>query len=81
MALFAQTVLAVLGVYLAIGVVVGIAFVVRGVDRIDPAMAASPKRVRALILPGAVALWPVMLAKWARAPRPMTTDAREAGHA
>lgn len=81
MALFAQAVLAVLGVYLAIGVVVGIAFIVRGVDRVDPAMAASPKRVRVVILPGVVALWPVMLAKWAGASKAPATEAQEAGHA
>ncbi len=80
MALIAGIVLGVLGVYLALGVIVGIPFVARGVDRVDPSMAASPRRVRALILPGVAALWPVMLTKWARAPKDGGAHAREAGH-
>ncbi len=74
MALLAGTVLVVLGAYGAVGIIVGIALVARGVDRIDPAMRGSPKSVRLVILPGCIALWPIMLAKWARAPK------QEAGH-
>jgi hypothetical protein len=62
-------ILALIGAYLALGIPVGIAFIARGVDRIDPGMAASPKRVRLVILPGAIALWPILLAKWIRAPK------------
>jgi hypothetical protein len=62
-------ILALIGAYLALGIPVGIAFIARGVDRIDPAMGSSPKRVRLVILPGAVALWPILLVKWVRAPK------------
>lgn len=66
----ASAALATLGAYLALGIAFGIAFITRGVDRIDPAMRISPARVRILILPGVAALWPLLLVKWIRAPRP-----------
>ena len=69
MATIVGTMLVVLGAYGAVGIIVGIAFVAHGVDRIDPAMHSSPKSVRLVILPGCIALWPTMLAKWARAPK------------
>lgn len=74
MHLLTITVLTILGAYLALGLIVGIAFILRGVDRVDPAMVASPKRVRILILPGVAALWPLMLAKWIRASRPTPAE-------
>lgn len=57
------------GVYGAIGIVAAVALALRALPRMDPAIAASPGSVRLLLLPGLVALWPVMLAKWARSSR------------
>ncbi len=56
-----------LGVYLAVGLVIAIPFVARGVNCVDPAAAHAPARFRLLILPGCAALWPLMLVKWLRA--------------
>jgi hypothetical protein len=56
-----------LGLYGAIGLLFGTAFVVRGVARVDPVAARAPWHVRLLFLPGSAALWPVMARKWARA--------------
>ena len=58
-----------LGLYLAAGLAVGIPFVARGVNRVDPAAAQSALGFRLLILPGCAALWPLLLAKWLRAAR------------
>lgn len=52
--------------YLAAGVVFAVPFVVRGVDRIDPAARLSRWGFRIAILPGAVALWPILLRRWWR---------------
>jgi len=52
------------GGYLAVGVLFAVAFVARGAARIDPAAAGMPWGARLLILPGAAAVWPLMLAKW-----------------
>lgn len=57
----AQLILLTIAAYLAVGVLVGVPFILRGVSRLDPAAAAAPWTFRALIIPGAVALWPIVL--------------------
>jgi hypothetical protein len=52
--------------YTATGLVVGLVFVTVGVARIDPAARGTSVAFRLLILPGSAALWPVLVAKWAR---------------
>lgn len=55
------------GAYVAAGVVFAVAFVTRGVQRIDPAAKGAPLGFRLLILPGCAALWPMLLGRWMRA--------------
>lgn len=55
--------------YALVGVVVGAAFVARGVARVDHSAKGAPLGFRLMILPGAAALWPWVMAKWARARR------------
>jgi hypothetical protein len=55
-----------LGVYLAVGLVFGIVYTTVGVDKIDPASKGSSIGFRALLLPGASALWLVLIVKWVR---------------
>ena len=55
--------------YVLCGLAVGVPFVLRGVDRIDEAARGATVAFRLLILPGTVALWPLMAAKWIKAPR------------
>lgn len=62
-----MAIVVVLLVYLVPGLLVGTGFIVCGVSRVDPVAAGSPVVFRLLILPGCVALWPVMLVKWCRA--------------
>lgn len=52
--------------YAGVGLVTGLAFVLRGVDRVDPVAGGSPFIFRLVILPGCVGLWPVVLLKWLR---------------
>ncbi len=53
------------GVYLALGLLVGLVFMFGGAGRIDPAAKGKglPVRARFLILPGIIGLWPLMLTK------------------
>jgi hypothetical protein len=51
-------------VYSGLGVCVGVAFVLRGVNAVDPAAVHASIPVRILLLPGAAALWPLMLRRW-----------------
>lgn len=55
-----------LGIYLAIGVVVGTLFCFRGVQTVDPAAQHAPVGFRLIILPAAAALWPWVLLIWRR---------------
>ena len=54
-----------LGVYFALGLLVGLIYMFGGAGRIDPAAKDKglPFRVRLLILPGVAGLWPLMLTK------------------
>ena len=49
-------------IYVAIGLLAGVAFVVGGVARVQPAPVTIGARI--LLLPGATALWPLVLARW-----------------
>ncbi len=61
----ATAILGVAGVYLGVGLVFALWFVARGAGRLDSAARAGTPGFRALILPGACALWPVLLWKLA----------------
>jgi len=50
-------------IWLAIGVVVGVAFLFLGIDRIDPA-ARGAYAFRPLLLPGLALLWPFVALRW-----------------
>lgn len=54
------------GIYLLAGLLFGIAFVSVGVPKIDRAARGTSPAFRLLILPGTVALWPLLALKWLR---------------
>ena len=57
--------------YLGIGAAFAAAFVVRGVDRINPMASGAGWGFRLLITPGATLFWPLLLVRWvAGAPQP-----------
>ena len=49
--------------YALAGAAVAVAFILVGVDRIDPA-ARRAMAFRPLLLPGAALLWPLVLGRW-----------------
>ena len=53
--------------YLAVGLMIAIAFVVAGVTRVQPAPVTLGARI--LLLPGALALWPIVLSRWRKVGR------------
>lgn len=55
-----------LGSYLACGLVFAVAFVCFGAGRIDPHAAHGTWGFRLLVIPGAAALWPLLLCRWLR---------------
>ena len=60
----AEWILNAVALYAAIGVVFATAFVVVGASAIDPAAKTSGWSFRAMIFPGAVALWPLLARRW-----------------
>ncbi|MFI5317241.1 MAG: hypothetical protein ACHQ6T_16190 [Myxococcota bacterium] len=52
--------------YAAIGGLFALAFAAFGVDRIDPGARGAGVGFRLLIVPGATALWPLLLRRWLR---------------
>ena len=53
-----------LGLYAAAGLVFALAFIAIGIGRIDPSAQGSGALFRLAILPGVIALWPVLLMRW-----------------
>lgn len=53
-----------LGVYALLGILFAIPFVFVGAGRIDPVAKEGTWGFRLLILPGAVALWPLLAKRW-----------------
>lgn len=56
-------------IYFVLGVLFAAAFIARGVTRIDAAANRSRWTFRAIVLPGAALLWPLMLSRWLGAVR------------
>jgi hypothetical protein len=50
-------------IYAACGAVLALAFLLWGIDRIDPA-AAGAYAFRPLLIPGLVLLWPLVALRW-----------------
>ena len=63
-AMIAAVLLLLLGAYLACGLVFAIPFALVGVKKIDPHASHGSWGFRLLILPGAMALWPLLLRRW-----------------
>ncbi len=62
----ANAIVALLGLYVAAGVLFAVPFAVRGVNRIDPVARESSWGFRLIIVPGVIALWPLLALRWMR---------------
>lgn len=56
--------------YAAAGIVLALAFVTWGITRIPPQPAFVTWGARLVLLPGAAALWPIVLRRWLKARYP-----------
>jgi hypothetical protein len=57
-----------LALYVAAGFVAGLAFVIFGVTAVQSAPVTVGARI--LLLPGATALWPIVVCRWLQSRRP-----------
>ncbi|MEM7050601.1 MAG: hypothetical protein AAF604_13125 [Acidobacteriota bacterium] len=55
-----------LQLYLALGLIFGLLFVLRGAATIDPAARGATWGFKVAILPAVAALWPYLLLRWRR---------------
>ncbi|MCC6795580.1 MAG: hypothetical protein IT366_10715 [Candidatus Hydrogenedentes bacterium] len=58
-----------LGIYALVGVFAALSLHARGLRVLDHSTAGAPLLFRALITPGMIALWPVLVLKWRKAAR------------
>ena len=58
-----------LGVYLLVGLLFSVPFLLRGAAAIDPDAAEGSLGFKALVFPGVVALWPLLIGPWRRGER------------
>lgn len=64
------------GVYVALGLAFALPFVFRGVNKVDPIAGESTWGFRLIVLPGVVALWPILARRWMRGlPPPAESNA------
>ena len=56
-------------IYFGIGMVFSVFFLMKGAGAVDPVAQVTPLRTRVLFVPGAAAVWPVLVIKWLRAGR------------
>jgi hypothetical protein len=69
----AQWILGLMVVYGAVGILFAAVFLYRGITQVDPAAQGMPWLARLLLVPGTVALWPLLMNKWLmRQPPPRT---------
>jgi hypothetical protein len=61
-------ILYVFGLYVAVGIAVGIAFVCNGVTRVLEHPATVSMGARVLLFPASAALWPLVLRRWMKVP-------------
>jgi hypothetical protein len=62
--MIAEWIVGLVAAYAAAGVLFAAGFLVAGVERIDPAARKAPVGFRLIILPGVVALWPILARRW-----------------
>jgi len=68
--MIAAVILVAFGVYLACGFLFAVPFAFFGVGRIDPHASHGSWGFRLLIIPGAAALWPILLLRWIKGIQP-----------
>ncbi|MBI1337865.1 MAG: hypothetical protein GC164_13015 [Phycisphaera sp.] len=73
----ADFIVLIITLYAVAGVIVALPLVLKGITKIDPTAEGSTWGFRVVIFPACVALWPMMLTRWARA-RPGSVESHHA---
>lgn len=60
----AEAIVMAVGAYGVFGLLFALLFVTMGIERVDPLAKGSGIGFRLVVMPGAAALWPLLLARW-----------------
>jgi uncharacterized membrane protein YphA (DoxX/SURF4 family) len=63
-----------ISIYLLSGLLFAIAFIIRGIKKVDDAAHGSSIWFRIIIIPGVVVFWPWLLKKWLSPPKNVQHD-------
>ena len=63
-----EILLMIVAVYLLVGVLFVIPFLIKGLNKVDEGAHGSTIGFKIIIIPGVIVLWPVLLSKWMRKP-------------
>ena len=66
---FAELFVGALSAYTLAGAAFAVAFLLLGVHRVDPVAEHSSIGFRLIVVPGVVALWPLLLSRWLKVSR------------
>ena len=69
-----EIILIVVLIYLALGFLFAIPFVIKGVHKVDEGAHGGSISFRIIIIPGTMVFWPVLLKKWLNATKPKMND-------
>lgn len=72
MVALANGIVVALGLYLLAGLAFAVPFLLRGIARVDPAAHGSGVGFRLIVLPGVIAMWPLLARRWLRGTPPPT---------
>lgn len=67
-------ILIVAAIYLAIGFLFAIPFVIKGVHEVDEAAHGGSIGFRIIIIPGTMVFWPLLLKRWMKAAKNKTSE-------
>jgi len=59
-----EIILSIIAIYLACGFVFAIAFIAKGVEKLDEGAHGASIGFRIIVIPGAMVFWPLLLKKW-----------------
>ncbi|MFT6827114.1 MAG: hypothetical protein ACI9Z3_000405 [Roseivirga sp.] len=62
--ILAKSGLIIIALYIVSGLLFALPFLIKGIHRLDEGVKKSSVFMMILILPGTVALWPLLLSKW-----------------
>jgi hypothetical protein len=64
-----EIILIIVAVYLALGVLFLIPFLIKGITKVDEGADGSTIGFKIIIIPGVIVFWPALLSKWTKANR------------